>query len=84
MQKTAAVRDGIEGASAATGGQVRIIQAGIILAFAAACSGCDSFVVRHDGTEIEIHDRQLPIPAEGVRDVDVWSNVADGRKEGEK
>jgi len=84
MQKTAAVRDGIEGASAATGGQVRIIQAGIILAFAAACSGCSDFVVRSNGTEVEIHNRQLPIPAQGVRDIDLRIDVADIGKASEK
>jgi len=84
MQKTAAVRDGIEGTQAATGGKVRIIQAGIILALAAACSGCDSFVVRHNGTEVEIHDRQLPLSAEGVRDTDIRRDVADIGKAGEK
>jgi len=84
MQKRAAVRDGIEGSSAATGRQVRIIKAGIIMAFAAAGSGCDSFVVRHNGTEVEIHDRQLPVSAEGVRDADIRRDVADIGKAGEK
>jgi len=84
MHKTAGIRDGIKGTQAATRGQVRIIQAGIILAFATACSGCDSFVVRHDGTEIEILDRQLPISAKGVRDTDLRLDVADIGKEGKK
>jgi len=79
-----AVWNGIKGASAAARRQVRIGITTIVVAATAAFAGCSDIIFRSNGTEVEIYNRQLPKPDEGVRDVDVRGGISEVGATGQK
>ncbi len=82
QHKAITIRYGDHCTSEADRRKVRLFAAAAIIAATTTLSGCDSLVVRHNGTEIEIHDRQLPEANEGIRDPDLRKSVADIGPEG--